>query len=396
MSGETLRMKTNRHAAARAVAGNSRDRRVRADAPADESKWPRSPKLPSLNAIRAFEAVGRLLSYSRAAQELRVTPSALSHQIRALETYFGVPLLESIGRKLMLTAHGAAYLREVSQGFSRLSLATNALLKRKTEPVLRIKAPPSFAQWWLLPRLRGFLTAHPGIVVDVSATAQRFEWSLEQCDAFIAYMGDRPSGLQAVPLGRNESIPVCSPLLLKGGVPLRTVADLHRHVLLVSSEDIVPTEPPAYWTGWLKAANQPLTVGARQLHFNPTGLVLQAAAEGLGVALARTLLVADAMASGRLVCPFGPAVPLSATYYLVCRPAHAEDRNIVAFRDWIVTEAHASVDSIVVPEGQTTDENECPHSERSILPAGTLDGDTRGRSAKSGAVTTHRTPSREM
>lgn len=310
---------------------------------------PTPPRLPSLNAIRAFEAVGRLRSYRRAASELHVTTSAISHQIKALENCFGVSLVRTANRQISLTAAGEKYFRQISQGLTQLSLASTSLLRAKGARILRVTMAPTLATWWLIPKLESFLAAFPDISLEVSATTVMRDFALGQFNVAIRYSRHIQNGLHATPIGKNEAFPVCSPALMEGSFPLRTAADLQHHTLLNTRDELFLEEPIANWNGWLKAANHPAVSGTRQIHLSPRGLMLQAVAQGLGIGLARTLLAADAMASRQLVCPFGPAIPLSANYYVVCPESNAKDPDIVAFRDWVLAEAAASAALVKIP-----------------------------------------------
>jgi LysR family glycine cleavage system transcriptional activator len=306
--------------------------------------------MPSLNAVRAFEAVGRLQSFRSAANELHVTTSAISHQIKALENYFGVTLLRRVHGQISLTAAGERYFRQVSQGLMQLSLATSSLLRAKGARVLRVSMAPTLATWWLIPRLEHFLTAYPNISLEVSATSSRIDFALGQFDVAIRYSRRIQNGLHATAIGRNEVFPVCRPSLMEARYPLRALADLQRHTLISTRDELFVEEPISNWNGWLKAVNRPAITGARQIHLSPRGLMLQAVSQGLGVGLARTLLAADAMAVGQLICPFGPAFPLSANYYIVCPESNAKNPDVVAFRDWALAEAKASAAGIKIPQ----------------------------------------------
>lgn len=306
-------------------------------------------RMPSLSALRAFEAVGRLLSYQRAASELHVTPSAVSHQIKALESCLGVALLCMVNRRLSLTAAGDKYFPHVSQSLRQLSVATTALRQSKGARVLRVTVAPTIATWWLIPKLDRFLAAFPDVSLDVLATTVGTDFALGQFDVAIRYSRRIQNGLHATALGKNECFPVCSPLLMSESFPLRKVADLQHHALINTRDERLVEEPIGNWDGWLKTTNHATISGARQIYLSPRNLTLQAVAQGLGVGLARTLLAAEAMASGQLICPFGPALPLSANYYIVCPESSAQDPDIVAFRDWLLAEAAASAALIKIP-----------------------------------------------
>lgn len=306
-------------------------------------------RLPSLNAVRAFEAVGRLLSFSAAASELNVTTSAVSHQIRALEDYLGLPLLRRINHQLALSPAGEKYFRQVSQALTQLSVATSGLLQSKGGRVLRVSVAPTIATWWLIPRLDRFAAAFPDISLEVSASMRRIDFALGEFDVAIRYGRRIESGLHAVQFGRNDVFPVCSPRLTKGEFPLRTAADLRHHTLIDTRDAGSAEEAVSEWAGWLSATGHPSVIGRRQLHLSPRGLMLQAVTQGLGVGLARTLMATCAMATRKLVCPFGPAIPLAAKYYVVCPEANANDPDVAAFCEWVLAEAKTSEALVKIP-----------------------------------------------
>jgi len=306
--------------------------------------------MPSLNAIRAFEAVGRLLSLRGAAHELHVTPSAISHQIRALENYFGMPLLHMVDRRIRLTPAGDRYFKQISPGFAQVSAATLGLIQGKGERVLRISMPPALAAWWLIPRLEKFVASFPQISLQISASPARIDFALGQHDVAIRYTRAVESGLYAARLSGNHVFPVCSPQLVKGPAPLQNIADLRHHTLIDGGDEPSNDEPVGDWEGWLRAAEGHGIAGVRRINLTPRYLMLQAAVQGAGVGLARTLIASEAIAANKLVCPFGPAFPLSANYYFVCPLSNARNPDISIFRDWLLAEAQASAALIKLPQ----------------------------------------------
>jgi LysR family glycine cleavage system transcriptional activator len=312
----------------------------------------RSARMPSLNAIRAFEAVARYRNYGRAARELHVTTSAVSHQIKAIEDHFGVPLLRMIDRQVTLTVAGDWYYRQISQGLTQLAVATRRLLEGKGERILRVTMAPTLATWWLIPRLQAFFSACPELSLEIAATTVPADFALGQYDVAIRYAQRVQSGLHATAIGQNRVFPVCSPRLRDQAPPLRAIEDLRSHTLISTRDELLIEEPLGNWDGWLRAANHPHLSGVRQIRLSPRGLMLQAAAQGVGVGLARTLLATDALRTGQLVCPFGPSFPLSANYYVVCPESSAKDRDIGAFRDWMIAEARASAKAIDIPHAR--------------------------------------------
>ena len=308
-----------------------------------------------LNAIRMFAVVGRLLSYSRAAAELNVTASAVSQQVRILEEYLGASLLRREGNRIALTALGRDYLRQVTESLGHLSSATKNVLSTASSRTLRVVATPSVATWWLMPRIDRFLKACPDIFLNVAISENRANsFSSGQVDVAILYGNYFSSGLRSDKLVDSAVIPVCSPALMEGEHPLRSPSDLRHHTLIDSRSDLYLDETNPGWEGWLREAGLPELSSMRRLVFSPTSLMLQAAAQGLGVGLGRTLLAANAIASGQLVCPFGPAIPLAATYRVLCLDKAANDPDITAFREWLIEEARVSMAGAAIPETAAT------------------------------------------
>lgn len=307
-------------------------------------------RLLPLNALRMFGVVGRLLSFSRAARELHVTASAVSHQIRTLEEYLGVALLRRNGSHIELTTEGKFYLPQVLAGLSQLSRATRSLKTAKDERMLRISCPPNLSALWLIRRIARFIEAHPGMGLALIASRDLVDMHKGEYDLAIRYGKASHQGFRSDVLSSNELFPVCSPKLMKGAPPLREPADLCRHTLLDSSDDEYFDGANPGWRGWLQAAAIPDMTGARYLNFSPRFLMQQAVVQGLGIGLSRTLLAADYLESRQLVCPFGPVIALSSWYYLVCPEATSERPEIEAFRDWLLAEARGSQNLLKVPQ----------------------------------------------
>ena len=289
-------------------------------------------RLPSLNALRAFEVAGRHLSFTRAARELNVTQAAVSHQIKALEAQLGVRLFRRAARGLLLTDTGQAYLADVREAFRRLIEATERLRVRDVAGVLTVSVLPSFASRWLIHRLGSFQGRHPEIDVRVSADDRSVRFDREDVDVAIRYGRGVYPGAEADLFLTEELFPVCSPRLMDGPHPLRRPADLTHHMLL--HDDL-----PANWAMWLKVAGATHVDPTRGPAFTDSGMVLQAAIDGMGVALGRSALAGDDLAAGRLIRPFDITLPADNAYYLVY-PEHTANRpKIKAFRDWILAEA---------------------------------------------------------
>jgi LysR family transcriptional regulator, glycine cleavage system transcriptional activator len=287
--------------------------------------------LPSLNGLRAFEAAARHLSFTRAAAELNVTQTAISHQIRRLEEQLGLKLFVRRNRALALTREAESYLPAVRAAFDDLRRATQRLKRPQRDGLLTLSTLASLAAKWLLPRVVAFQEAHPGLEVRVSASTHLVDFQREEIDMAVRYgRGDWP-GLRAHWLMAEDIFPVCSPALLKGPNPLKRPEDLAHHTLLhatLSRED---------WQLWLTAAGLPAALALRRgLSFDQSFMAIQAAIDGLGVALGRTPFVEADIAAGRLVVPFELVLPDEAGFYVVAPEESANAPKIALFRDWLI------------------------------------------------------------
>ena len=298
-------------------------------------------RLPPLNALRAFEAAARHLSFTKAAEELYVTQAAISHQVKALEEALGVQLFRRLNRRLMLTDAGQLYLPALTEAFDGIDAATGRLRADENAGSLTVSVANSLAAKWLLPRLPRFRERHPEIDVEISAADRLVDFGRDNADMGIRYgLGNYP-GLKVDPLMEDTVFPVCSPQLVNGRLvdgppPLRAPEDLRRHTLL---HDDVGTGEAPNWRRWLTAAGVTGANPERGPRYSHSSLVLQAAIDGQGVALGRSSLVSLDLEAGRLVQPFGPALPSHYACYVVSPVATAERPKIKAFRDWLLEEA---------------------------------------------------------
>jgi LysR family glycine cleavage system transcriptional activator len=288
-----------------------------------------------LNGLRAFEAAARHLSFTLAAAELNVTQTAISHQIRRLEEELGIRLFVRQNRALALTPEARDYLPGVRAAFNDLRLATDRLLRKDDDKVLTVSTLASLAAKWLLPRLADFQEQHPGIDVRITTSTSLVDFQRDNVDAAIRYGRGQWAGLRADWLMADELFPVCSPGLIKSDKPLRSPEDLKDHVLLhtsnANSDD---------WRLWLTAAGLPTDISKQPgITFDMIFMTIQAAIDGIGVAMGRTSYVQDDIAKGRLVVPFRIALPADAGFYLVAPDGHREARKLAAFRDWVVAAA---------------------------------------------------------
>jgi LysR family glycine cleavage system transcriptional activator len=289
-------------------------------------------RLPSLNGLRAFEAAARHLSFTNAANELNVTQTAISHQIRRLEEELGIPLFVRQNRALTLTPAARDYLPGVRAAFNDLRLATERLQRRDNDHVLTVSTLASLAAKWLLPRLPAFQEAHPGIDVRITTSTALVDFKSGDVDAAIRYGRGHWPGLRADWLTADQLFPVCSPALLTGDRALRCPQDLANHVLLHSSQGYDDD-----WRLWLTAAGLPANISRQPgLTFDLIFMTVQAAIDGIGVAIGRTTYVEGDIAKGRLVVPFEITLPADAGFYLVSPEASAEKPKLAAFRQWML------------------------------------------------------------
>jgi LysR family glycine cleavage system transcriptional activator len=296
-------------------------------------------RLPSLNALRAFEAAARHLSLTKAARELHVTPAAVSHQLKALEADLGVALLRRVKGEFVLTETAQTVLPVLRAGFDQIAEAARRLRADEARHFLTISVGPTFAATWLVRRLGAFKAAYPETDVRLQTTDQVVDFARDGVDIGIRFgPGDYP-GLQAVRLFHEEIYPVCSPGLLARGPPLESPADLAGHTLLHVEWTWALTKGETLdWQLWLRAAGAEGVDALRGPRFSHASLALQAAIEGQGLALGSESLARDDLAAGRLVRPFDVVLPVNFAYYLVYPEEAAELPKIANFRDWILAE----------------------------------------------------------
>jgi len=299
-------------------------------------------RLPPMQALRAFEAAASTGSLTRAAEALHLTHGAISHQIKALEADLGVRLVERAGRGIRLTDEGQRFANRVRTAFAELSDAVREMTDHANPRQLRVSVIPSFAARWLLPRMGRFLAAHPDIDLDVRANLALADFHREDTDVAIRYgFGDWP-GLVAEHLLDEIVFPVCSPRYANGKLPARP-ADLARHLLLRSDSE--------FWKPWFEAAGLDWPEPVRGPMFNDSSHMLQAAAEGQGIALARSSLLGNDLHNGALVRLFDVVVPAPRKYFLVYPPRLAKAPKLAAFRQWLNDEVAAERP---IPQGTQT------------------------------------------
>jgi LysR family glycine cleavage system transcriptional activator len=289
------------------------------------------PAMP-MNALRAFEAAARLRSLTRAAAELCVTQTAISRHVRVLEQNIGKALFVRHASAVELTEQGRILLEALSASFDRIAAGLEAIKGERERRAMRISAQPNFALRWLIPHLASFRALHPTVDIEVVTSHRATEFPPDGVDVAIR-LGRRWTGVRAERLFGADLFPVCSPRLLTADRPLAVPADLRHHTMLHVST--APTD----WKIWLEAAGLttfPWTAGSR---FDSYALALQAAVEGLGVAMGRRVFVERDLAAGRLVQPFGLHVAIDEAWFLIYPDAVASRPEIRAFRNWILHEA---------------------------------------------------------
>lgn len=311
-----------------------------------------SQQLPPLNALRAFEAVARLKSFTKAAAELYVTRAAISHQIKHLEFYLGFPLVERHNRSISLTPAGAAALPKLREGFNNLAEAVHEMRTQMSNKTLNVWMAPSFASKWLLPRLHLFSKNHPDIEMRINVDKQLVDATHDHADldelfrnhdidVMVRFGSGHYAGCQVTQLFSAQAVPLCNPRLLKDkDRPLKKPDDLAHHTLL---HDDTPYAGRPSWEKWLQEFSIEGVDVRRGLHFNQVSMAMDAAVDGQGVLLSIDALAFHDIAAGRLCVPFELAMPLEHAYYVI-RPdgASANQEAASTFTNWIISEAGKS------------------------------------------------------
>ena len=298
-------------------------------------------RLPSLDFLRGFEAAGRRLSFTLAAEELFLTQSALSRQVKALEDALGVALFERRHRALALTAAGASFHRTVSLQLREIAQAADAARGQVREPALTVSTTVSFAALWLIPRLASFRAAQPAVEVYVSADDRMVDLVRGDVDIAVRYLADAGAPANASRLFGERLLPVASPALLtRGHAPLKSPADLASHVL-IHLDDPGGFMPWLNWPAWLTSNGQPNLKPAGSLRFSLYDQVIQATLGGQGVALGRIPLISELMREGRLVAPFPKRYDSPRSYFVIKAPHVADRPDVTDFVTWLLQEAAA-------------------------------------------------------
>lgn len=298
-------------------------------------------KLPPLNGLRAFEAAARHLSFSRAAEELFVTPAAISHQIKGLEDFLGVTLFRRMPRAVILTEEAQTVLPLISEGFDKLVQAASLLTESNASGVLTVTSAPTFAAKWLLPNLDSFSLLYPDISVRLDARLETVDFDRDGVDVGVRLGSGHYPGMRTDRLFAETVVAVCHPKMLEGPKPLREPADLKHHTLLhvdwgikMQGEGPLPD-----WTMWLKSAGVEDIDPKKGPVFTVEDMAIAAAARGSGIALASVYAVREEIENGTLVLPFERMIEASVSYWVVAPERTAENTKVKAFREWILATA---------------------------------------------------------
>ncbi|MDW4499799.1 transcriptional regulator GcvA [Sulfitobacter sp. D35] len=293
-----------------------------------------SDRLPPLTALRAFEAAARHMSFAKAAEELHVTPAALSFQIKSLEEHLGTPLFVRLNRAVDLTEAGRTLAPGASEGFHTLSAAWRQTRRMLDTQTLTVTAGPAFTAKWLAPRLYEFAQAHPEVELRFSASLRIMDFARDAVDVAIRFGYEtEDAGLYSLALAKEWVTPVMTPEMAQRYPDL----DSLKRAPLIFDDSIAFLDPPCDWRAWFRAMGDSFEPvhGPR---FSQADHAVDAALAGVGVVLGRRALVVKEIAEGRLVAPFGVAVTTDAHFRFLC-PEGCETRpQVAAFRDWILAE----------------------------------------------------------
>lgn len=298
-----------------------------------------SKRLPPLNALKAFEASARLLSFTKAAAELFVTQAAVSHQIKALENHLGLKLFMRKSRALLLTEEGQSYYLDIKDIFVSIQDATDRLLAKGAKGTITVAIQPSVAIQWLVPRLTEFNKLHPDIDVRIKADDRDDETLADDVDIAFYYGRGVWPGITAEKVIAEYLQPVCSPMLLVGDNAINGLEDLKHHTLLHDTHR-------RDWKRWFKYVGLKSNKVDQGPIFSHSAIALQSAIHGQGVALINNTLSKADIDAGRLVTPFNKVLVNKDAYYIVCRENQLDMGRIAPFRDWVLTTVNTEADKI--------------------------------------------------
>lgn len=289
-----------------------------------------------LKSLTYFESAARHLSFKEAARELNVTAAAVGQQVKLLEEKLNCTLFIRRTRAIELSEAGKSLLPHVQSSFETLRLGLAQINRLPDTPILNLTTVHSFAAKWLFPRLHDFYTRHPEIDVRLTATRQVMNFDYDKVDMAIRIAPKDPAtdSLTSIKLFNESFIPVCSPRLLEQGIPLNKPEDLVNFTLI--HDDSLAIYEDTDWSKWLSSMGLDFIDASRGPRFNPSTMPIQAATNGLGVALARKILVTDDLQAGRLIAPFDVELPSNAAYYLVYPTKNAQQAKIRFFENWLL------------------------------------------------------------
>lgn len=289
-------------------------------------------RTPEFRFLQAFEAAGRLGSFKNAADELNITPSAISHRISDLEASLGEKLFEPKGRNVVLTQNGRRFLRSIQKVLHQLNVATDQVTRKGVDGLFTIRVYPTVAHRWLIPRLESFVRKYPDVELNIVTTNSPLDFSSADTDVVIEYSPERFQGYECDLMAQDRVIAICSPKYLKTSSSLDKPADLLNHTLIHSA--MRANE----WRSWLEAANVSFEHSGQNIRVSTRDAAIEAAACGLGVALAHPPLVNELLETQRIVSPFDISFETGFKYYLVTTPERAQLPRVAAFRDWVASE----------------------------------------------------------
>ena len=287
-------------------------------------------RLPPLNCLKAFEAAGRLLSFTSAANELNVTQAAISHQIKVIEDYLGLALFIRAPRKLVLTEQGKALLPEITEGFDRMSNAIGAVNREDASHIINVRLAPSFAAKWLSPRLKYFWLQYPEIDLSLYHAHPAVDFDREDIDIAVTYGYGKWPGVVAEKLLSLDFFPVCSPAFLDNDKPLSELNNLRYYTLLHDANY-------RSWNYWLKLSGVEGVNANKGTIIDDTNVLIQATIDGQGIALGSATFVNDHLESGRLVRPFDITLSNDSAYYVCSTDAKLKNPEVKALKEWLLS-----------------------------------------------------------
>lgn len=292
--------------------------------------------LPPLNALRMFEASARKGGFAAAAEELYVTASAVSHQIKTLEEYLGVELFSRKKRRVELTPLGEQYLIAITHALDEIEMATQRVVNKPESNVVRISVAPNFLIRWLMPRMSRFRELYPDVELQISASVGLLDFNRTSTDMAVYYGSGDWDDIEVHFLRKVMLVPVCSPQLLNGKFPLKVPEDLRHHTLIYASKR------KWEWENWLQLAGVEFIAPRDSMQLSSSQLTTAAAQENLGVALADPILTSREISSGNLVVPFNIPLDTQRAFYLVYRRNSPLTTGMKAFKEWLMSEMEAT------------------------------------------------------